>query len=184
MESIIAMEQLLNATEGIEGILESTLWALDHHTDHSKKLFWISEAIGFADRQLQVIENGLRSAIRGHLDVNVLTATNLTQATSELVEYADRTGLLMPSDHTASLQYMPISIAPSADGFDIFVHVPLYREDSTMNLFQHLPMPLPLDDDVFLMVDADHDTIAVSQDNSLYRLTLPPSPSLPRIASA
>ena len=40
-----------------------------------------------------------------------------------------------------------------------------------MNLFQHLPMPLPLDDDVFLMVDADHDTIAVSNDNSLYRLT-------------
>ena len=66
---------------------------------------------------------------------------------------------------------MPISIAPSDDGFDIFVHVPLYRADSTMTLFQHLPMPLPLDDDVFLMVDSDSDTIAVSQDNSLYRLT-------------
>ena len=80
MEAIIAMERILNATDGIEGILESTLWVLDHHIDHGKKLFWISEAIGFADRQLQVIENGLRSAIRGHLDVNVLTATNLTQA--------------------------------------------------------------------------------------------------------
>ena len=112
LEAIIAMEKILNATDGIEGVLESALLVLDHHVDHGKKLFWISEAIGFADRQLQVIENGLRSAIRGHLDVNVLTATNLTQATAELVGYADKLdklGLLMPSDHTAALQYMPIS---------------------------------------------------------------------------
>ena len=54
LDSIIAMEKLLNATDGIEGILESTLWVLDHHTDHGKKIFWISESIGFADRQLQV----------------------------------------------------------------------------------------------------------------------------------
>ena len=41
LDSIIAMEKLLNVTDGIEGILESTLWVLDKHTDHGKKIFWI-----------------------------------------------------------------------------------------------------------------------------------------------
>ena len=66
---------------------------------------------------------------------------------------------------------MPISVAPSDHGFDVIVHVPLFEPDSTMTLFQHLPMPMPIDDGVFLTVDSPYDTIAIFKDNEKYRLT-------------
>ena len=81
-----------------------------------------------------------------------------------MLKYARAHGLAMSLAHTSDLLYMPILVAPSTYGFDVIVHVPLFEPTSKMTLYQHLPMPLPIDDRVFLTVDAPYDTIAISPD--------------------
>ena len=88
-----------------------------------------------------------------------------------MLKYARPHGLAMPSGHTSELLYMPISVAPSTHGFDVIIHVPLFEPESKMMLYQHLPMPLPIEDGIFLMVDSPYDTIAISHDARKYRLT-------------
>jgi len=169
--SIIALDKLLNATKGVEGIIDSTIMVLESRAKHETKIFWLGEAIQVAERQLMVTENGLRSAVRGHLDTAALTTVNLTGITAHLHGYAREQGLVFASEEHAHLQNMPTSLNPTDYGFDVFVHIPLFKPESKMKIFQHLPLPLPLEEGVFLMIDTPEDTIAISGDDSKYRIT-------------
>lgn len=54
-----------------------------------------------------------------------------------------------------------------------FVHVPCFRPDSIMNLYEFVPTPLQLKDDQFLIPHSDYNYLAVNEGQNLFReLTL------------
>ena len=155
-------------------VIESAIYIVDKHVTHTTRIFWLSQALRRIERQVDIFENSLRSASIGRLDVAAFANGHITHALDDIRRFADDNRLSLVSEKISDLQHMPASVAASPYGFQIFVHVPLFDRSSVMNVYQHIPLPMPVSDgtkEVFVIIDSTRDTIAISGDFTTFRVT-------------
>jgi hypothetical protein len=61
------------------------------------------------------------------------------------------------------------SFIATEGGYDLYVHIPLMGKDSGMDIHRHVRLPIPLDGDYHLNIEAADEYIAVTSDGALFR---------------
>ena len=87
---------------------------------------------------------------------------------------ANKKDMTLVTLDTHHLLALPAGVTRTTSGFQVFVHVPMLRPDSLMQVYQHIPLPVPIPHDrgtAFVQFTAGVDTIALSTDKQTFRIT-------------
>ena len=116
-------------------------------------------------------ENTAQAAARGHFDLAALQTINAEDTARQVQKFARTANLEPVGQLPQDLLHAPTSLAATTDGFLVVAHVPLVKKNSLMGIFQHMPLPMPAGDGLYISIASVRDTIAISPDLERFFLT-------------
>ena len=124
---------------------------------------------------MDAAEQAATAAANGIFDVSTLQSIHAEDTARKIQKFARTAKLEVVGQLPRDLLHAPTSLAASRTGFLVIAHVPLVKQGSLMGIFQHTPLPMPADGNLFVSIDTHHDTIAISPDLKNFFLTNPAS---------
>lgn len=150
----------------LEG-LDSTAWEMESYLD----------SLSF---EIIRVTAGLDTLFSGRLSPNLINSQALYSALKRLSKKSKSKNFVFPSETILSdIFQLPASYILTEDKkIRIFVHIPLMEQGSVLNLYEHIPLDIPLNDTNGLIarltgleglfaVNRDHTLFSIYEDTSL-----------------
>jgi len=102
--------------------------------------------LDIVDRRLTLFENTLSSASASRLHISALTGVNYQVVATDIWKYAAHFDLKPVMSHVSDLTQMDTSFVQTDYGFDTLTLLPLFHEDSLLNVYRAHLLPIPLSD--------------------------------------
>ena len=168
LEKMEQIRRLHAGTLDISVATHTLARVMKQNTAPQYKLLWLTKVLDIVAHHIQLSEQALRTALASRLDISVLQGLNLTDIIADLDDHAQTHRLRLISQSGHDFLHLPTSLSASKDGFAIITHIPLIREGSLMQVYQHIPLPMPVNDDLYLTLSTSHDILAVNDDRTAY----------------
>jgi hypothetical protein len=161
----------MGRTQGeMANITIATLEALRVETSTSKAHRRFERALTVYFERLDTIEMALDKALTGRLSSRSFAEFNLGQIADDIRDKAVQSGMAPDAAHISDWLQFEAGFIGLSYGFDVLLHVPLYRPDDRMTIFQYHPLPIPLQDGAHLSVAQNGLThIAINDAQTLFR---------------
>ena len=167
----ISLESIVSGETSINNMILQSSQVAKSGIRREAMLFWFLSTLHMIEQRVNLIENTIRSALHHRLDPAVLQITRTKDIFNDIGHYAFKTHLTMVTKDPYDLLLLPASVASSRSGFTVFLHVPLIKPSSEMTIYQHIDLPMPIGDGIFLSLSSDHDVLVISADATLFRTT-------------
>ena len=86
-----------------------------------------------------------------------------------MVFMAKQRGFTLMVEHYADLFQLDTSFKLTKDGVDLFLHVPVALEEERLRVYEFLPIPIRLSDDMFVRIEPQLPVIVVNGDQTEFR---------------
>ena len=155
--------QLLNRTLGLIVQRDDQL-AMDDYilramTSHSE-----------AEAEIRRIMSGIKTLYQHRLDPVLIKPALLRSVLNKLASKARDKGLILASEEPERVfGYECSHVIFVNHTLRIIVHIPAYREDSILTLFEYVPLPLPYGAVKFILPHPEAHILAINKENSLFR---------------
>lgn len=127
-------------------------------------------ALSSAERHIQAFNQGLRALHRNELPPTLIPHRTLQLGQSRLTHRVTEAGLQLLAKDTTDIYTFPTSFLFFVNGtLRVFVHLPLYRRDSLLELYQMVPVPIGLENEKVLVPTPGFDFLAVTHDRFAFR---------------
>lgn len=160
----------LNATT--TDLMQTTNWIVKR-----QKVNALESQLGLmgdlVEMHLHSITSSLDALLHRQLTPSLVNATTMTEALEQLERKASNYDFSLPSEHLPLYYELPASwLITGKDNayLFVFVHVPMAKRATVLQLYQHVSMPIPLAKSPHnVRVEAEEDTlIAVTDDRTGY----------------
>ena len=171
LSEVLQMEHLALRSTNLDEVVWATQEVLARNVEASAELFWISNALTHLKDNIEIAERAFSAGSAGRLDIATLRGIDLTKTFSEVGEYANTNGKTLISHEPTHLLNLPTTISSHENGFKVFTHIPIVDPATVLTLFQHTPLPIRAAPGVFFSLSTQADSIAISEDEQLFRVT-------------
>lgn len=160
--------ELARLTEKTANLTAYNTWKLDTAPFHQY-------AISMAEQRVHILETVFASVLDGKLNPIIMNEMDIKNVTEGIRHYCLRHQLVPIYGHNSDIFQYDASFVNTDYGFDIYAHIPLMSEgssrveDSTMNIYRHIPLPFPIKDDIYLYLQSEMSYIAVSADKTYFK---------------
>ena len=170
-DDISETELMLAAAKDTNHLIQLLATTQLRNTHVATRMHWLGHAATRLEQQVNTAERAITSALGGRLDVVTLSMIKIDKSLSGLRSYASSAGLTLVSEEPHDLLNVPASLTSSPTGVNILAHVPLYRNGTLMEVFQHVPLPMPAGHGLYFWLRTDDDIIAITHDNKAFKTT-------------
>ena len=170
-EEFVRLDETVHGALDLDTIAEAATKIAAKNIRHRSRVFWFQMSLTRVTAIIDGIENALRSGRSNRLDPSIINHSNITGVFKHLRRYAQKNNLKLISDDAHDLLHLPATLTGTTNGFNILTHFPLVRPDSILDIYQHIRLPIPVGAGMFLSLESEHDTIAISPDQQTFRLT-------------
>jgi hypothetical protein len=130
----------------------------------------IDRALTIYNHRMTTIETALDQALIGRAAVSAFTEFNLDQVAHDIQLKATQAGMVPAALHISDWLHFEAGFIGLTYGFDVLLHVPIYRPETLMTIFHYHPLPIPLTGGAHLRVTQNGLThIAINDAQSLFR---------------
>lgn len=153
---------------------------LDHHT---LVISTIQRSVGRQALIASLVQNAMvhtnnvmsatQSIFNKRLSPLIMQPNAMGTALSEIREEARKQGFQLLAKTVADIYQCEVSFLTTDTGFELFVHVPLAKDDEILNLHLHLPIPIELPNDKMLLIKPPQRLIATDAQKSVFRTMEP-----------
>jgi endonuclease V-like protein UPF0215 family len=98
----------------------------------------------------------------------LIETVDLQKLASQVELQANQKGYVVLLNHAVDFLQCEASFLATDNGFNVFLHVPLARPDSVLQVYQHLPMPIPVHENLHLSVDTEIKFLAIDERKSKF----------------
>lgn len=150
-------------------LIQGTETALDEYYEEIETSKWDENAIKVGTRRVCIFEETVAAVMQQRIAPSTLAELNTTAIANDVNIYAKQNGMIPMASHFTDWLQIPASFSTFNDGFQIFLHIPLSPPEATMNLYRHIKLPLPLDDNYHITLDTAADYFAITQDGTIFK---------------
>ena len=119
---------------------------------------------------LRTAETTAAAALQGRLDGALLAHRKFDDLQRVFLRVSAASELQSQVKTISQLLQCRSELLPTAYGFDVIVAVPVAKPDSVMAMYRYLPLPIPATDEMNMVVELRSTMLAVSQDESSFRM--------------
>ena len=106
---------------------------------------YLDQYVALAEMEMHRRINGLDNVLHQRLSPQLINTTILEDGLQALADRAGKQDFQSPVSKLAQLYQLPTSFLGSETGIvNIFIHVPLVRTGSVLQLYEYLPMPIAI----------------------------------------
>lgn len=140
----------------------------DVHLHTQKAIATIQAAIARVDHRIQNIAMVIAAMASKHVAPSALEALDLKEVARQAEEQATSKGFKVLINHSMDLIQCRSSFISTETGYALFIHLPLAREDTLMQVYQFVPLPIPVHDKLHLAIDSSKDVIAINNEKTRF----------------
>ena len=170
-EGFVRLDDVISSSLAIDNLVTAAANIARRNVIHRSKVFWFHMTLLRITTHVDAIENTLRSARHNRLDPSIISGTNMTNLYQHLHRFALHRGLALISTDAHDLLHLPATLTFSTTGFFVLTHYPMIRPDTRLDIYQYIRLPIPVSSGMFLAIDSEFDTIAISADHQTFRVT-------------
>ena len=155
--------------DAIEHILDGTMKAIDYltytHTRMTVVASLVTNAVVHTSNAMAVTE----AILQKRLSPLMLPPDQMIEVLAEITQMAELKGYRILARSTADMYQCEVSFITHPEGFYIFVHVPMAKQDDTLHLYRHLPIPIEVNPGEMLTINPIKSVIATDTDRTKFR---------------
>jgi len=126
----------------------------------------VTEAVEITSRVADTIE----ALLQQRLSPAALAAGEADTVVQHLQAAAKKQGYRLLVKNKADIFQCPTSFLADAEGFDVFVHIPIAQHEDSLMLYRFLPIPARLSPNSAMVFAPAHDVLALSHNDESFQI--------------
>ena len=157
----------LGQVSNITRTLEKYNQVQDYHLLVEYMLSSITQPLAHLEGELGDVAAIVTSLSQQKASPALLEKINIDKLANQVQDQAATQGYQVLLNHALDLAQCSTSFVTTEEGYTIFIHVPVARPDTILNVYQILNLPIPATNNLHLAVDSAYDIVATNNDRSL-----------------
>ena len=115
------------------------------------------------------IQMAVQALMNHRMPVGILLPTELAEALEALAHQAALHDYVLLANTESDVLQCETSFVTHEHGLTVIVHVPMAKSGDLLTVYQHVPLPYGVQDDLYLTIKPEQDIIAISDDRKTFR---------------